>query len=211
MSDYELELRLLERKDGTYLPMVKFLTISDTRFAYRRDSIASSIAPVNAALVAELARPYLKEGAQVLDPFCGVGTMLVERDRAVKAGIMYGVDIFGEAIEKAKANAERAGCQVYYVNKDFFAFEHGYLFDEIITDLPQVTAAHPLEEIRGLYRNFFAAAGRVLQTEALLVLYTTEPRLVIDAVRERREYKIIEKRTMNERNGAGVFIIRRKA
>lgn len=211
VSDYELEIRLLERKDGAYLPMVKFLTISDTRFAYRRDSVASSIAPVNAALVAELARPYLKEGAQVLDPFCGVGTMLIERDRAVKAGIMYGVDIFGEAIEKAKANTERADCQVYYVNKDFFEFEHGYRFDEIISDLPQVTAAHPVDEIRGLYREFFAVAGRVLQAEALLVLYTTEPRLVSDAVRERREYKIIEQHTMNEKNGTGVFIIRRQA
>lgn len=211
VSNYELEIRLLERKDGTYLPMVKFLDISDTRFAYRRDSIASSIAPVNAALVAELARPYLKEGAQVLDPFCGVGTMLIERDRAVKAGIIYGIDIFGEAIEKAKANTERAGCQIYYVNKDFFEFEHGYRFDEIISDLPQVTAAHPLEEIRGLYREFFAVAGRFLQPEALLVLYTTEPRLVIDAVRDRREYEIIEKHTMNEKNGAGVFIIRRQA
>ena len=211
VSDYELEIRLLERKDGTYLPMVKFLTIPDTRFAYRRDSVASSIAPANAALVAELARPYLKEGAQVLDPFCGVGTMLIERDRAVKTGIMYGVDIFGEAIEKAKANTERAGCQIYYVNKDFFEFEHGYRFDEIITDLPQVTAAHPLEEIRGLYRDFFAMAGRVLQTEALLVVYTTEPRLVTDAVRERREYTIKEKHTMNEKNGTGVFIIRRQS
>lgn len=210
VSDYEMELRLLERKDGTLMPMVKLLTIPDTRFAYRRESIASSIAPVNAALVAELARPYLKEGAQVLDPFCGVGTMLVERDRAVKAGIMYGVDIFGEAIEKAKANAGQAGCQVYYVNKDFFEFEHGYRFDEIISDLPQVTARHPEQEIRGLYRDFFAAAGRVLQPEAVLILYTTEPRLVVDAVRERREYKTIEKYTMNEKNGAGVFIIRRQ-
>ena len=211
VSDYEMEIRLVERKDGTFLPMVKFCTIPDTRFTYRREVIAGSIAPVNAALAIELARPYLKEDAQVLDPFCGVGTMLIERDRAVKAGIMYGIDIFGEAIEKAKLNTQRAGCNVYYINKDFFAFEHGYLFDEIITDLPQVTANHPLQEIRELYRDFFDAAGRYLQPEALLVLYTTEPQLVTEALRVRREYKLIEKHTINEKNGTGVLIIKRNA
>ncbi len=210
VSNYELELRLLERRDGTFLPMIKFCTIPDTRFAYRRESIAASIAPVNAALVAELARPYLKENAQVLDPFCGVGTMLIERDRAVKAGIMYGVDIYGEAIEKARINTERAGRQIYYVNKDFFEFEHGYRFDEIITDLPQVTANHPIQEIRELYRDFFEIAGGYLQPEALLVLYTTEPQLVIEALKGRGGYKIAEKHTINEKNGAGVFIIIKK-
>ncbi len=211
VSDYELEIRLLERRDGTYLTMLKLLTLPDKRFAYRRESVASSIAPVNAALVAELARPYLKEGAQVLDPFCGVGTMLIERDRAVKAGVMYGVDIFGEAIEKAKRNTERAGCNIYYINKDLFSFEHGYLFDEIITDLPQVTENHPLQEIRGLYRDFIAVAGRYLQPEAVLVLYTTEPQLVKEALSGRREYETAEKYTINEKNGTAVFIIRRKA
>ncbi len=211
VSDYELEIRILGRRDGTFLPMVKLLTIPDRRFAYRRETVASSITPVNAALVAELARPYLKEGAQVLDPFCGVGTMLIERDRAVKAGVMYGVDIFGEAVEKAKENTERAGCKVYYVNKDFFAFEHGYLFDEIITDLPQVTANHPEQEIRGLYRNFLAVAGRYLQPEAVLVLYTTEPQLLLEGLRGQREYKIAEKHTFNEKNGTGVFILKRNA
>ncbi len=211
VSDYELEIRLLERRDGSFLPMVKLFTIPDKRFAYRREVVASSIAPVNAALVAELARPYLKEGAQVLDPFCGVGTMLIERDRAVRAGVMYGVDIFGEAIEKAKRNTERAGCKVYYINKDFFAFEHGYRFDEIITDLPQVTENHSLQEMRGLYRDFFAAAGRYLQPEAVLVVHTTEPKLVQEALRGRGEYRIMEKHTVNEKNGTEVLIIRRDA
>lgn len=209
VSDYEIEVRLLERKNGSFVPMLRFLTIPDTRFSYRREVVASSISPSNAALTAELARPYLKEGAQVLDPFCGVGTMLIERDRAVKAGVMYGIDIYGEAVVKARANTERAGCHVYYINKDFFAFEHGYLFDEIMTDLPQVTANHSRQQIRHLYRDFFAAAGRCLQPEAVLILYTTEPQLIHEALRGQREYQIAEKYTVNEKNGTGVFIIRR--
>ena len=30
-------------------------------------------------MIVALAEPYLKENAQILDPFCGVGTMLIER------------------------------------------------------------------------------------------------------------------------------------
>lgn len=209
VSDYELELRLLERKDGMIVPMVKFFTIPDRRFAYRKEYVASSISPVNAALVAELARPYLKEGAQILDPFCGVGTMLIERDRAVKAGIMYGIDVFGEAIEKARTNTERAGCHVYYINKNFFEFEHGYQFDEVITDLPQVTTNHPKQEVRCLYHDFFAKISQYLNPEAVLILYSTEPEFVIEALREQREYRIVERYTINEKNRTEVFVVRR--
>ena len=51
--------------------------------------------------LAKLAQPYLKANAQVLDPFCGVGTMLIERNKLAPANPMYGIDIFGEAIDKA--------------------------------------------------------------------------------------------------------------
>lgn len=209
VNDYEVEIRLLERKDGTFVPMLKLFTIPDRRFAYRAESVAASIAPVNAALTVELARPYLKEGAQILDPFCGVGTMLIERSRAVAAGPMYGIDLFGEAIEKARRNTERADSRVYYINKDFFEFEHGYLFDEIITDMPQTTASRTKRELRGLYRAFFDKAKRHLKEDAVMVLYTTEPQYVIESVRELGGYCIEEKFTLNEKNGTIVFVIRR--
>ncbi len=51
--------------------------------------------------ITQLAKDYLKEEAQVLDPFCGVGTMLIERNQVKKAKVMYGVDLYGEAIDGA--------------------------------------------------------------------------------------------------------------
>lgn len=207
VADYELELRLLEKKDGTFAAMMKVFTIPEKRFAYRKESVASSIAPVNAALTAWLAKPYLKENAQILDPFCGVGTMLIERSQAVKAGVMYGIDIYGEAVEKARNNTDRAGCNIYYINKDFFAFEHEYLFDEVITDLPQVTAAKPKTEIRSLYFDFFAKVTKHLKQEAVLVLYATEPQFVKDAVSSVKGYRVEKQFTLNEKNGTSVFVI----
>ena len=83
-TDYEAEVRLLERKDGGFTPFLKLYTIKDKRFSYRKEFVSSSIAPVNAALTAELYEVFKGE-RQILDPFCGVGTMLIERNKAVKA------------------------------------------------------------------------------------------------------------------------------
>lgn len=211
VTDYELEIRLLERKDGTLAPMVQLFTIPQKRFAYRKQFLASSIAPVNAALAAELAKPYLKEGAQILDPFCGVGTMLIERNRAVRAGIMYGIDIYGEAIEKARENTAEAGEQIYYINKDFFEFEHTYLFDEIITDMPQVTAAKDREEIRQLYGKFFKKALVHLKKDGVMILYSTEPKLISDMLGANPSYRLTKRFTLNEKNGTAVFVLHRRA
>ena len=85
-SHYEVELRLVENKAGDFNLMIKLFTYKDPRFRYRREAMSSSIQPVNAALAMKLAQKYLKEGAQVLDPFCGVGTMLIERNYTGKTG-----------------------------------------------------------------------------------------------------------------------------
>ena len=209
VADYELEIRLLERKDGTFVPMLKLFTISQKRFAYRKDVVASSIAPVNAALTAELARPCLKKGAQILDPFCGVGTMLIERAKAVEAGTMYGIDIFGEAIDKARLNTGLSGCRVNYINKDFFEFEHEYLFDEIITDMPQATSAKSRQEIKELYHRFFGKAMEVLKEDSVMILYATEPRFVDDCLEQYKTFRLEERFIINEKNGTTVFVIRR--
>jgi len=162
-SSYEVELRLIENKEGNFNVLVKLYTIKDSRFNYRKNVIATSMKPVNAALTVELVKDYLKEEAQVLDPFCGVGTLLIERNKLVRANTMYGIDIFGEAIEKARENTERARQIIHYINRDFMDFEHEYLFDEIITDMPAVTGRKNEREIEELYQSFFVKAKQHLK------------------------------------------------
>lgn len=205
-SGYELEIRLLQRKDETWIPMVKFFTIKDRRFRYRKEYTPASLAPVNAALAVCLARPYLKKDAQILDPFCGVGTMLLERNYAVRARTMYGIDILGEAIEKARINTAIAGVTVNYINRDFFAFEHEYLFDEIITEFPQVTQSRQRPLIRELYGKFFDHAGKLLKDEAVMILYSSEPSFVREEVKKYPQYRIRESFVINERKGTTLFV-----
>ena len=152
--------------------LIKLFTLKDERFSYRKEVIPTSIKAVNAALTVKLAQPYMKEGAQVLDPFCGVGTMLIERHKAVKAGTMYGLDILEEAIEKARENTAAAGQIIHYINRDFFDFKHEYLFDEIITNMPFKIGRKTEEEIENLYEAFFSSTKKVLKDDGIMILYS---------------------------------------
>lgn len=208
-SDYEVELRLMERKDGTFLPLLKLHTLKDPRFSYRRESIAASIHPSDAALIAALTRPYLIENAQVLDPFCGVGTMLVERDIARSAKGLFGVDIFGEAIEKARENAKLTEKEIHYVNRDFFDFTHKGLFDEIFTNMP-IRGKKTREEQDAFYQSFFEKAEDVLKPGGIMVLYSNEKGFIKKQLRLREEWKLVNEFCLNEKEDFSVYVIRLK-
>lgn len=59
-SDYEIELRLLEKRDGGYACFLKLLTIAHGRFAYRKNAVAASIHPATAAMIVAAGRAVFK-------------------------------------------------------------------------------------------------------------------------------------------------------
>ena len=209
-SNYEVEIRLVENKEGKFNVLLKLYTIKDERFSYRKHAVAASIQPVTAALVARLAESYLKEDAQVLDPFCGVGTMLIERNKLVAANPMYGIDTFGEAIDKAILNTRAEGSEINFINRDFFDFTHNYLFDEIFTNMPTRGGRRTEEEMVMLYKQFFNKALKVLKDEAILVMYTRDKHLVLDEVYRRTEYKILEEYVISKKEDAYLYIMQVK-
>ena len=204
-TDYEVELRLIERSDGTLAPMLKLFTLKDRRFAYRKVSTAQSMAPVNAALVLRLAQSYLREGAQVLDPFCGTGTLLIERELILPSGTCYGIDTFGEAIEKARVNTGTIG-HINYINRNFFDFTHAYTFDELITELPQEGSR--IEEDAGrvsFEERFLHKAAELLAEDAIVVVVTRSSKAMEEAA---REVRLLQKYLLNERLGTTELIFR---
>lgn len=206
-SNYEVEIRLVENKEGKFNVLLKLYTIKDERFSYRKHAVAASIQPVTAALVAQLAEPYLKEKAQVLDPFCGVGTMLIERNKLVEATPMYGIDTFGEAIDKAIDNAKAANTLINFINRDFFDFTHQYLFDEIFTNMPTRGGRKTEEEMALLYHAFFDKALEVLKDEAVIVMYTRDKHLVLKEVSHRKEYTLLKEYSISKKEDAYLYII----
>lgn len=205
-AGYEVELRLIQTKSGRFFPCVKLFTIPMKRFAYRKNSIAASMHPAQAALIMQLVKPYLKEDAQILDPFCGVGTMLIERNKLVFAREMYGIDIFGEAVAKARENTQAAGARVWYINRDFFDFTHDYKFDEIITNMPP-RGKKTKEEQDAFYARFFAKAKEHLEREAVLVLYSNEIGFIKKQLRLNSGYRLLQEYCMRKKDGYYVFVI----
>lgn len=190
-SDYEIELRLIANREGKFFAAAKLYTIADHRFDYRKNAISASIHPSTAALLMEIARPYLKENAQIMDPFCGVGTMLIERDKKLAAREVYGTDIFGDAIDMARENTELAGRKYNYIHRDFFDFKHDYLFDEIVTNMP-MRGKKTREEMESFYDEFFDKAGQIMTDDGIIIMYTNEIGFVKKHLRLRQDYRLLQ-------------------
>lgn len=208
-NDYEIEIRFIQSKDGTFQPYLKFYTMPMERFRYRKNALPVSIHPAQAALLMRLALPYLSEDACVLDPFCGVGTMLIERKAAYPAKALYGVDTYGDAIQGARENTELAGENIHYVHRDFFDFTHRDKFDELIANMP-AKGKKTKEEQDTFYRQFFEKAGTLLKKRGIMVLYTNETGFVKKQLRLHREFGLLKEYCIREKEGYCLFIIETK-
>lgn len=206
-TNYELELRLIPNKTGTYNTLVKLFTIKDERFFYRKEFQSSSIKPVNAALFVALAKPYMVENARVLDPFCGVGTLLIERQKEIKADTSYGIDISEEALQKASLNTNEAGQLIHYIHRDFESFTHEYPFDEIFTDLPFAMSTSSQDDIRRIYKNFFSHSKTLLSKTGTIICYARNPEYCIQFAKD-NGYRIIKEFVISEKDHTRLFIIK---
>ncbi len=203
-SDYEIEIKLIKGKEDKIIAFLKPCTFADNRFNYRAQHVAASIHPSNAAVIVEMAREYLKKGATILDPFCGVGTMLIERNKQVSAKHMYGTDTFGKAIEGARGNSLIAGVEANYINRDYFDFTHEQFFDEIITNFPEFKDR---QEADDFYGRFFAKTESILKSGGVIIMYSGEKNLIKKHLRLNKKYKLLREFVFNEKEDKNVFVI----
>ncbi len=108
------------------------------RFSYRKHVLPTSMSPIIAAQMVEWIEPYLQENAHVIDPFCGVGTLLIERMKKETLHAMYGIDSYGGSHCVCRDDAEAAKVSIYFINRDYFDFTSSYLMEEVITEFPRM-------------------------------------------------------------------------
>ena len=205
---YEFTLVLMAKRDGSLSPYIKLPDSTDHRFDYRKNSEATSMSAVMAAEAVQMIRPYLKDGAQVIDPFAGVGTLLIERAKAVPHGDLYATDIYGHAVIGGRENAELAGVNISYINRDFFDFKHDYPFDEVITEFPDLFNKEA-EEKEEFFRNFFQSAMEVTADKAMLFLISAEDKAMHKHIRLNPELRIVSE--IEFRGHEKIYVIEKKS
>lgn len=190
-SNYNIEIRiLLEEKTAEIL--LKPYTIPDDRFSYRVKDVPAAINPAAAAGIVRLA-PKLFPKGRVLDPFCGSGTMLIERAFAGGYSELVGVDISKSAIEAARQNASAAGlANTAFMKNDARRISESERFDEIITNMPFGIRTSKHETNVKLYEEFFDLIPRILVKNGLVILYTQEVRLTTSLFRKSKHLRLLD-------------------
>ncbi len=162
----------------------------DSRFAYRKESIAASINPVTAASIMRMSAPYMREGADVLDPFCGSGTMLIERAFLMHASTLTGVDISARAIKAACTNRRASGMRISLLQKDILSFDAAQ-YDEVIANMPFGIRVLAHSDNLKLYSAFLKRLPGLLKKGGYAFLLTQEKKLMRSVIDSTPSLKII--------------------
>jgi tRNA (guanine6-N2)-methyltransferase len=167
-----------------------FLTVrlSDDRMRHREYKIAhrpASLRASSAAALAWLSEP--REDDVVLDPFCGAGTILIERAHMGRYSMLLGSDRDAAALAAARVNVGTRYKPIQLENWDAGALPLGDAsVDKIVTNLPWGLRYGSHGENRKLYPMWFREFARVLKSGGMMVMLTAEWRLMRDLERIRK-------------------------
>ncbi|NCB99670.1 MAG: methyltransferase domain-containing protein [Clostridia bacterium] len=205
-SFYELEIRVIVGKSGSRV-FLKLTCMPDTRFAYRKYATSTSMQPTKAALMMHYIQPYLRADSNILDPFCGTGTLLIERAKIMDFRSIYGLDISGQAVQAAWENSQRADVMLHLVQRSFNDFTHEYAFDEILTDMPRRSDNRPQKQIEYLYHILFNKSHELLAPKGILVVYSEDKRMMESELEEASWAKLLNKYPMGRDDASWIYVI----
>jgi tRNA (guanine6-N2)-methyltransferase len=177
---------------ATLLDDELFLTIrlTDDRMRQRDYKVAhfpGSLRPSVAAAMAVLSQPT--DDDVVLDPLCGAATILIERAHLGRYRLLLGGDSDPRTLEAARENVGPRYKPIELRQWDATALP---LADgaatRIITNLPWGRKLGSHEDNRRLYPKLLAEFRRVLDPQGLMVLMTSETRLMRELM---QEYEIV--------------------
>lgn len=172
-GNYEIELYFAQRSDESFGMYLWFREFKNERFSYRKTKVDTSMAPTKAAVMLEMAYPYLKEQGFVLDPFCGAGTLLIERQQLKTPGESFGTDTYGVAVEEARESAKRAKASINFIQRDYFDFTFDGDFNEIITEFPDLF--HKDKETKDEFiKRFISSSLKLTRPGAVWIVLTNE-------------------------------------
>jgi 23S rRNA G2445 N2-methylase RlmL len=190
-SSYEVEIRIIETNNLCSV-YVKLYSFKDNRFSYRKNDIATSINPVTAAIVAKSIEKWLTPSAKVIDPFCGTGTMLIERAKLQEFETLTGVDIFRTAISAAEINSKSANLNIDLIAEDILEYVPTDLFDELITNMPFDNKSTTHNKYSELYSEFVTKIPSLVKPGGMAFVYTIEKQLFREVLADDLQLELIQ-------------------
>lgn len=149
-----------------------------------------------------MSEKYLEKYAQVLDPFCGVGTLLIERNKLVRTRTMYGIDIFGEAIEGGRQNAVLAGVGINYICRNFSTSDMNICLMRLSLKCQDLIKAR-----RMILQTLFDKAVEVLKEEGVIILVSEEMGIIKKYLRLNKKFRLINELPFNSKENINIYII----
>ena len=175
-SSYDIELRCWIKNNRAMLS-VRLHTFADPRFSYRLESVPASMHPAVAAALLFDHRKYMKPTHTVLDPFCGAGTLLVERKKIMGAKAFTGLDISPKAFSIARANCHEAGLHAKVFNRDCRGFHSDFGYDEILCNMPFGHRVGSHENNEKLYNDVLLQWPKLLRPGGFVLAITNDKQL----------------------------------
>jgi len=167
-----------------------FLTVrlSDERMRHRDYKAAHRPASLRASSAAALGWLSQPRGDDVvLDPFCGAGTILIERAQLGRYAMLLGSDRDHAALAAARINVGARYKPIQLENWDAGALPLGDAsVDKIVTNLPWGLRYGSHGENRKLYPLWFREFTRVIKSGGVMVMLTAEWRLMRELERSRK-------------------------
>jgi tRNA G10 N-methylase Trm11 len=207
-SSYEVEIRIVEKNNlcSVYLKLYSF---KDSRFDYRKNDLATSINPVTAAIVMKSIEKWIESSAKVIDPFCGTGTMLIERAKLEEYETLTGVDIFRTAISAAATNSKLATVDIDLMDEDILEYSTSELFDELITNMPFDNKSATHNKYADLYSGFVKKIPMLVRRGGMAFIYTIEKQLFREVLADNEKLELLQEiKIESGRLTPHVFVIR---
>lgn len=190
-SSYEVEIRIIEKNDLCSV-FIKLYSFKDNRFDYRKNDLATSINPVTGAIVLKSIEKWLEPSAKVIDPFCGAGTMLIERAKLEEFGSLTGIDIFRTAINTATINSKLANVDIDLIAEDILEFVPYGQFDEMITNMPFDNKSTTHNKYADLYSAFVNKIPSLIRPGGMAFVYTIEKQLFREVLIDNSELELLQ-------------------
>jgi tRNA (guanine6-N2)-methyltransferase len=175
---------------------------------YRIRETRSSLNPAIAFAMNHLAS--LDDDDRVLDPCCGLATLLIER-QLIKPCICIGVDIDPRALEGAKENILAAEVEILLMHGDIRdkKFPNNY-FTKIISNLPYGIHSGSREKNKQLYRFLSDEAINWLQVGGKAIFLTNAKGLLRNCFTFNPSWKLISETSLQLKGlGLAIFIYER--